>query len=82
MRRSLFARCLDEIGAARRSITQAALERFGKQKDPIAAWHDDDRVRVDRAHERVSALIESGEISVARLTVAAGMMTDVARGRA
>ena len=76
------ARCLDEIGAARRSITQAALERFGKQKDPIAAWHDDDRVRVDRAHERVSALIESGEISVARLTVAAGMMTDVARGRA
>ena len=25
-----IARCLDEIGAARRTITQAALERFGK----------------------------------------------------
>jgi glutamate dehydrogenase len=75
------ARSLDEITAARRTITQTALEKFGKQKDPVAAWHDNDTVRIDRAHERISVLIEGGEINVARLTVAAGMMSDVARGR-
>lgn len=75
------ARSLDEINAARRTITQTALEEFGKKKDPVAAWHDNDRVRIDRAHERISVIIEGGEINVARLTVAAGMMGDVARGR-
>ncbi len=75
------ARSLDEINAARRTITQTALEQFGKQKDPVAAWHGNDRTRIDRAHERISVLIEGGEINVARLTVAAGMMGDVARGR-
>jgi len=75
------ARSLDEINAARRTITRTALEKFGRQKDPVATWHDNDRVRIDRAHERISALIEGGEINVARLTVAAGMMGDVARDR-
>ncbi|MCR9136900.1 MAG: NAD-glutamate dehydrogenase [Alphaproteobacteria bacterium] len=75
------ARSLDEINAARRTITRTALVSFGKQKDPVAAWHANDRVRIDSAHERISALIEGGEINVARLTVAAGMMGDVARDR-
>jgi len=75
------ARSLDEINAARRAITQTALEQFGKEKNPAKAWHDNDRTRIDRAHERIGALIETGEINVARLTVAAGMMSDVAVGR-
>ncbi len=74
-----MARGLDEITAARRSITATALERFGSEKDPVAAWRDADRIRIGRAHDRISELIDSGEINVARLTVAAGMMNDIAR---
>ncbi len=76
-----IARSLDEINAARRNVTKSALERFGKDKDPVVAWHADDQIRIDRAHERIIALVEGGEFSVARLTVAAGMMADLARGR-
>ena len=74
------ARSLDEINAARRAITGTALERFGRQKSPVEAWYDSDHARIDRTHERIGALIETGEINVARLTVAAGMMKDIAGG--
>ncbi|MEX3011851.1 NAD-glutamate dehydrogenase [Hoeflea sp. TYP-13] len=76
-----IARSLDEITAARRSITTTALENFGTDKDTVAAWHSADQIRIDRGHERISELIDGGEINIARLTVAAGMMGDIARGR-
>ena len=76
-----IARSLDEITAARRQITRTALENHGVQKDPVIAWHDADQIRIDRGTDRISELIDGGEISIARLTVAAGMMGDIARGR-
>ena len=75
-----IARSLDEITAARRQITAAALENYGREKEPVAAWHAADQVRIDRAQDRITELIDGGEINVARLTVAAGMMGDIARG--
>ena len=76
-----IARSLDEISAARRQITRTALEKFGKEKEPVAAWHADDQTRIDRGQTRIGEMIEGGEINVARLTVAAGMLGDIARGR-
>ncbi|MCP5001423.1 MAG: NAD-glutamate dehydrogenase [Hyphomicrobiales bacterium] len=76
-----IARSLDEITASRRSITTTALENYGSDKDPLTAWHDADQIRIDRGQDRISELIDGGEINIARLTVAAGMMGDIARGR-
>ncbi|MDF2370859.1 MAG: NAD-glutamate dehydrogenase [Rhizobiaceae bacterium] len=76
-----IARGLDEITAARRSITASALDKFGSEEDPVAAWHGADRIRIDRTQERISELIESGDMNIARLTVAAGMMNDIAKTR-
>ena len=76
-----IARSLDEISAARRQITRTALEKFGKEKEPVAAWHADDQTRINRGQTRIGEMIEGGEINVARLTVAAGMLGDIARGR-
>jgi glutamate dehydrogenase len=77
-----LARNLDEISAARRTIASAAISRFGKEKDPVAAWIENDKLRIARVRSQILALAESGEINVARLTVAAGMMADLARGEA
>jgi glutamate dehydrogenase len=74
------ARNLDEISVARRTITMAALSRYGDEKDPIAAWVDNDKRRIGRVRAQILGLTESGDINVARLTVAAGMMADLARG--
>lgn len=76
-----IARSLDEITAARRQITTLALENFGSETDPVSKWHSADQIRIDRGSDRISELIDGGEISIARLTVAAGMMGDIARGR-
>jgi glutamate dehydrogenase len=46
--------------------------------DPAAAWIDAGGQQMARARERLQALTESGDISVSRLTVAAGIMTDLA----
>jgi glutamate dehydrogenase len=74
-----LARNLDEIAVARRSITQAALSRFGDSEDPVEAWITDDKLRIGRIRQQILALAEGGDFNVARLTVAAGMMTDLAR---
>ncbi len=76
-----IARSLDEINAARREICRTALKKFGKETDPAKAWHDDDDMRIDRGQSRISELIDGGEITIPRLTVAAGMLGDLARGR-
>ena len=47
----------------------------------MAGWHGADRIRIDRTQERISELIESGDMNIARLTVAAGMMNDIAKTR-
>ena len=39
------------------------------------------RAGIDRTQERISELIESGDMNIARLTVAAGMMNDIAKTR-
>lgn len=73
-----LARASDMIGAARRGIAASALQAAPDRGDPVSLWLGAGGERVARARERLQALIEGGEISVARLTVAAGLMTDLA----
>jgi glutamate dehydrogenase len=73
-----LSRAIDTIGAARRGIAVAALAGFGKTDDSVAAWLESGGTHVARTRERLQALTESGEITVSRLSVAAGLMSDLA----
>ncbi|MBX3531159.1 MAG: NAD-glutamate dehydrogenase [Rhizobiaceae bacterium] len=73
-------RALDTIGAARRGIAMAALKgaKKGKGGDAVASWLAAGGERIARTRERLQALTEGGDISVSRLSVAAGLMADLA----
>jgi glutamate dehydrogenase len=72
-----LSRAGDTIGAARRGMAVAALTGFRKTGDPVAAWLDAGGARIGTARERLQALTEGGEITVSRLSVASGLMSDL-----
>ncbi|MEW9805902.1 NAD-glutamate dehydrogenase [Mesorhizobium sp. ZMM04-5] len=73
-----LSRAVETIGAARRGITVSALAGFGGKGDPVAAWLQAGGEHVARTRERLQALTEGGDITVSRLSVAAGLMSDLA----
>jgi glutamate dehydrogenase len=73
-----LSRAGDTIGAARRGMAVAALTGFGKKGDPVAAWLEAGGARLAGTRERLATLTEGGDITVSRLTVAAGLMSDLA----
>ncbi|CAN7347998.1 NAD-glutamate dehydrogenase [Rhizobium sp. LjRoot30] len=75
-----LARSLDQISAARRDIVTTALTRHPKEKQPVQAWQAEDRIRINRLGEQLVLLGDSGDASLAKLTVAAGLLGDLARG--
>jgi glutamate dehydrogenase len=72
-----LARATDTIAAARRGIAVAALTGHASAADPVAAWLEAGGERVARIRERLQALTEGGDITVSRLSVAAGLMSDL-----
>lgn len=73
-----LARSIDQIASSRRDIAIAALAHHSKEKRPVQAWHAEDRVRINRIVEELSGLSDSGDPNLARITVAAGLLTDLA----
>ncbi|UIJ71864.1 NAD-glutamate dehydrogenase [Aurantimonas sp. HBX-1] len=67
-----------EIASARRRLTAEALGAHGDAEDPAGAWVAGRRDAADRISAQIAALAGSGETSVARLTVAAGLLADLA----
>jgi len=74
-----LARATDMIGMARRGMTERVIRDYGKAKDPVEAWLEAGGERMRRVRERLQGLTES-ELSVSRLTVAAGLMHDLIQG--
>ena len=72
-----LSRATDTIGAARRGIAIAALTDHAKAVDPVAEWMEAGGERVARTRERLQALTEGGDITVSRLSVASGLMSDL-----
>ncbi|PSJ61998.1 NAD-glutamate dehydrogenase [Pseudaminobacter soli (ex Li et al. 2025)] len=72
-----LSRATDTIDVARRGIAVAALTGFGKAADPVAAWLEAGGGRVTRIRERLQGLTEGGDITVSRLSVASGLMSDL-----
>jgi glutamate dehydrogenase len=73
-----LSRAIDTIGAARRGMAAAALGGHGKKGDPVSAWLEAGGERIGKTRERLMALTEGGDITVSRLTVASGLMSDLA----
>ena len=73
-----LSRAADMIGAARRGIAVAALTGL-RQGRPSrsAAWLEAGGERIARTRERLQALTEGGDITVSRLSVASGLMSDL-----
>jgi glutamate dehydrogenase len=72
-----LARALDMIDIAHCSITVAALASHRGKKNPAAKWLEEGGERVTGVVDRLTALTDGGDITVSRLTVAAGLMTDM-----
>lgn len=71
-------RALDTIDTARCNITVAALKANRDSSDPVAAWLADGGQRISRVIDALASLTTSGDITVSRLSVAAGLMADMA----
>lgn len=74
-------RSQDQIASSRRRIVVSALTEHAKEKNPVQAWYATDRVRVNRIVSELAALSDSGETNLARLTVAAGLLSDIVQTR-
>jgi glutamate dehydrogenase len=72
-----LARANDTIAEATRSIAVAALTRFGGEKNPAAAWLESGNAHVEATRQRMTSLVEGGDLTVSRLAVAAGLMSDL-----
>jgi glutamate dehydrogenase len=72
-----LSRGLDMIAAARRGIAVQALTGFSKSADPVAEWLKAGGERIAKVRDRLVGLTEGGDITVSRLTVAAGLMADL-----
>ena len=76
-----LTRSIHQIGAARRDIVIKALSRYPQERHPVGAWRAADRLRVERLEGELVALTESGEPSLSKIAVAAGLLTDLAHER-
>ncbi|MFD1330147.1 NAD-glutamate dehydrogenase [Mycoplana ramosa] len=77
-----LARNLADIAYARRELTMAVLAKHKGDKNPLSAWRSADAGRLGLVTGRLGALTEAGEATLAKISVAAGALSDLAHGRA
>ncbi len=73
-----LTRARDQIAAARQQIVIGALTHHRRDKAPLDAWLQSDTARTARLSAELKAVSDSGEPTVAKLTVAAGLLADLA----
>lgn len=76
-----LSRSLQQLASARRDIVITALTEHRKDKKPVQAWIAADRLRVNRIGSELMALSESGDLTLPKISVAAGLLGDLAHGR-
>ncbi|PSH60601.1 NAD-glutamate dehydrogenase [Phyllobacterium endophyticum] len=73
-----LARATDLISQARRGIAVAALTKYGKGGgDPAKDWLASRGAHVDEVRQRMVNIVETGDLTVSRLAVAAGLLSDL-----
>ena len=51
------------------------------ERNPVGAWQDGDLSRISRVTDQLTQLTEKGETTLAKITVAAGLLSDLAQNR-
>ncbi|KQS71997.1 NAD-glutamate dehydrogenase [Rhizobium sp. Leaf371] len=77
-----LARSTSDIADARRAITIAALTQRKGEKQPVLAWQEGAADRFNRVVTQLTQMTEKGETTLAKITVAAGLLSDLAEDRA
>lgn len=72
-----LARATDLISQARRGIAVSALTQHGKKADPAKEWLASRGSRLDEVRQRMANIVETGDLTVSRLAVAAGLLSDL-----
>jgi glutamate dehydrogenase len=75
-----LSRNLDEISQARRVMAMSALVSHPDENAPVDIWGNENSVRILQVQNQIGDLIDVGDVSVAKLTIAAGLITDLSRG--
>ena len=73
-----LSRAQDQIASARKSIVSRVLTGYRKDRTPLEAWLSAEPQRMSRLSTELSAVSDSGDPSVAKMTVAAGILNDLA----
>src|SRR5690606_12092580 len=73
-----LARANDLLALARRRIAESALRAHPGSQNPGSDWLDSTGTEGERLEARIQDLAESGETTLSRLTVAAGLLHDLA----
>ncbi len=76
-----LSRSINDIATARKDITIAVLTDKKEERNPVGAWQDGDRIRISRVTDQLTQLTEKGETTLAKITVAAGLLSDLAQNR-
>jgi glutamate dehydrogenase len=74
-----LSRSLQQIASARRDIVISAMSAHPKDKNPIETWHASDRVRINRIGTELVGMSETGDLTLPKITVAAGLLGDLAQ---
>src|SRR5690606_10365860 len=72
-----LSRAVETINSARRAMAAAALKAHVRTSAPVESWIEAGGERVAKTRERLQALTEGGDLTVSRMTVAAGLMADL-----
>lgn len=72
-----LTRSLQQITAARRDIVIAALAAHPRDKKPVEAWYAGDRLRVNRISGELISLSDAADLTLSKVTVAAGLLGDL-----
>ena len=73
-----LSRAQDQITSARRAIVTGVLTGSRKDKAPLESWLASDPARLTRLSGELAVLGDSGEATLAKVMVAAGLLGDLA----
>jgi glutamate dehydrogenase len=74
-------RNLSAISSARRDIVCSALTSHREEKKPLESWYGSNRQQVNRLANDLLVLSEATDFNLAKLSVAAGLLSDLAEPR-
>ncbi|WP_174802512.1 NAD-glutamate dehydrogenase [Martelella limonii] len=74
-----LARSMDQISASRRDLAANALIGHGDAAEPVEAWRESHSKRVLQIADQLQRLSSAGDPTIAKTTVAAGLLSDLAR---